>query len=138
MAPFKKENLPEREEKFMTEEQVRELIAASLANWTGITRFRTIETNVVTTSDFSSATHNHSNAAGGGQIGNSALNEDITVSNGGTGVSTLTGIVKGNGTSAFTAVVPISGTKNYFFATSSGGSPTTEVQFTDGVLSSEP
>lgn len=32
------------------------------------------------------------------------LNTDLTVSNGGTGVSTITGIVKGNGTSAMSAV----------------------------------
>lgn len=36
-------------------------------------------------------------------IGTLTLTTDLTVANGGTGVSTLTGIVKGNGTSAFSA-----------------------------------
>ena len=44
--------------------------------------------------------------AGGGtlQVGTLTLTNDLTVANGGTGASTLTGMVQGNGTSAFTVV----------------------------------
>lgn len=59
----------------------------------------------------------------------------LQVPNGGTGSSNLTGIIKGNGTSPFTAIVPISGT--YYVALSPGGSPTAAVTFTSGVLTSE-
>lgn len=63
--------------------------------------------------------------------------EIIAVSSGGTGVGTLTGIVKGNGTSAFSAISPLSGTKVYYVADSSGGAVTRKLTFTDGVLTSE-
>lgn len=61
----------------------------------------------------------------------------IAVSSGGTGVGTLTGIVKGNGTSAFSAITPLAGTKQYYVADSSGGAVTRRLTFTDGILTSE-
>lgn len=61
----------------------------------------------------------------------------IAVASGGTGVGTLTGIVKGNGTSAFSAITPLSGTKIYYVADSSGGAVTRKLTFTDGILTSE-
>lgn len=60
--------------------------------------------------------------------------EIIAVSSGGTGVGTLTGIVKGNGTSAFSAIVPKSGSGSFYVAASSGGAVTTKVDWTDGVI----
>lgn len=63
--------------------------------------------------------------------------EIIAVASGGTGVGTLTGIVKGNGTSAFSAITPLSGTKVYYVADSSGGAVTRKLTFIDGVLTSE-
>ena len=138
MPDFKNYNLPTPEKKFITEEEVRELIASSLANWTGITRFRTIETTIVSLSDFTNAQHTHANAAGGGQFNpNNAFTTPVTVPNGGTGVNTLTGIVKGNGAGAFTAVTPLAGAKIYYVADSSGGAVTRKLTFTDGVLTSE-
>lgn len=131
---FKQNNLSAPKEKFMTETEVRELIAASLANWTGITRFRTIETSLVSLTDFTDAQHNHSNAAGGGQITDAALSSVVTVPKGGTGVNSITGILKGNGAGVFTAITQLAGTKTCYVATSSGGSPTTQITFTDGVL----
>ena len=47
-------------------------------------------------------------------------------------VLSLTGILKGNGTGAITAVSGESGT--FFVAGSSGGSPTVEVTIVDGVI----
>lgn len=131
---FKNTTLPSQEKKYMTEEEVRELIASTLANWQGITRFRTIETTVLTLTDFTNSPHNHSNAANGGQITDSALSSAVTVPKGGTGANTLTGILKGNGASAVTTITQLAGTKTCFVATSSGGSPTTQITFTDGVL----
>ena len=61
----------------------------------------------------------------------------IAVASGGTGVGTLTGIVKGNGTSPFSAITPLSGTKIYYVADSSGGAVTRKLTFTDGILTSE-
>ncbi len=63
--------------------------------------------------------------------------EIVTVPNGGTGASTLTGILKGNGTSAFTAIVPLAGTKVYYVSDSSGGAVTRKLTFNDGVLTAE-
>ena len=61
----------------------------------------------------------------------------IAVLNGGTGAQSLTGILKGNGTSAFTAVVPLAGTHVYYVSDTSGGSPTRKLTFVDGVLTSQ-
>ena len=61
----------------------------------------------------------------------------LGVANGGTGVATLTGILKGNGTSAFTAIVSLAGTKVYYVADSSGGAVTRKLTFSDGILTSE-
>lgn len=131
-------NLPKNQEKYMTELEVRELISASLANYTGTVRFRTVETSLVTVSDFTDSQHNHQNAAGGGQLNPSlALSSAVPVSLGGTGTNSLTGIVKGNGAGAFTTVVPLAGTKVYYVADSSGGAVTRKLTFVDGVLTSE-
>lgn len=54
--------------------------------------------------DYTNATHNHTNNAGGGTLTDAALSSAVTVAKGGTGAATLTGVVKGNGTSAFTVV----------------------------------
>ena len=63
-----------------------------------------------TIASFTNATHNHTNAAGGGQITDAALSSAVTVAKGGTGATTLTSgnFLQGNGTSAVTAtkVVP--------------------------------
>jgi|15BtaG_2_1085339.scaffolds.fasta_scaffold00160_27 hypothetical protein len=61
----------------------------------------------------------------------------ISVAQGGTGATTLTGILKGNGTSAVTTVAPLAGTKVYYVADSSGGAVTRKLTFTDGILTSE-
>lgn len=61
----------------------------------------------------------------------------ITVPQGGTGAVTLTGILQGNGTSAFTAITPLSGTKVYYVADSSGGAVTRKLTFTNGILTAE-
>ena len=60
-----------------------------------------------------------------------------TVINGGTGVATITGILKGNGISPFTSITPLAGSKIYYVADSSGGAVTRKLSFTDGVLTSE-
>lgn len=117
---------------------MRELIAASLANWTGITRFRTIESTITTITDFTNSQHNHSNAANGGQLnGTNCFSTGVSVSNGGTGTNTLTGILKGNGAGAFTAVVPLAGTKTYWVSDTSGGAVNRKLTFVDGVLTAE-
>lgn len=56
-----------------------------------------------TIASFTNATHNHTNSAGGGQITDAALSSAVTVAKGGTGATTLTGVMIGNGTSAVTA-----------------------------------
>lgn len=61
----------------------------------------------------------------------------VAVIYGGTGAQSLTGILKGNGTSAFTAIVPLSGTKVYYVSDTSGGATNRKLTFTDGVLTSE-
>lgn len=56
-----------------------------------------------TIASFTNATHNHTNAAGGGQITDAALSSAVTIAKGGTGTgSTLTGLVRGSA-SAMTA-----------------------------------
>lgn len=129
---FLQYNLQPNKEPYMTEVQVRELIAAALANWTGITRFRTIESTTLTITDFTSSQHDHSNAANGGQITDSALSTFVSVPKGGSGANSLTGILKGNGASAFTALTPLAGTKVYYVSDSSGGAVTRKLTFTDG------
>lgn len=120
------------------ERQIRELIAASLANWTGVTRFRTIESTITTITDFTNSQHNHSNAANGGQLnGSNCFSSVVTVPNGGTGANSLTGIIKGNGAGAMTAVVPLAGTKVYFVSDTSGGAVNRKLTFVDGILTSE-
>ena len=56
----------------------------------------------------------------------------LSVSNGGTGASSLTGILKGNGTGAVTTVAGVSGT--FFVANGSGGSTTHQITVTNGVI----
>ena len=137
---FQENNLSSPNEQGLTkkqEQEIRELIAAALANWTGVTRFRTLETTLVSLTDFTSAQHTHENAAGGGQIDKDAINGVIDVPHGGTGVNTLTGIVKGNGAGIMTAVTPLAGTKVYYVSDSSGGTVNRKLTFTDGILTAE-
>jgi hypothetical protein len=134
---FNPDNLPSNKEKFMTELEVRELIAAALANYTGVVRFRNVTTTDVNISDFTNAQHTHTNTAGGGQLTDAALSSVVTVPKGGSGANSLTGILKGNGASAFTAITPLSGTKVYYVSDTSGGAVTRKLTFTDGVLTSE-
>ncbi len=61
----------------------------------------------------------------------------LPVASGGTGATTLTGILKGNGISAFTAITQLAGTKVYYVADSSGGAVTRKLTFTDGILTAE-
>lgn len=61
----------------------------------------------------------------------------LTVPQGGTGATTLTGILLGVGTSTITAVVPLSGSKVYYVSDTSGGPVTRKLTFTSGVLTSE-
>jgi hypothetical protein len=58
--------------------------------------------------DFSNATHDHTDAAGGGQLTDAALSSAIGVAKGGTGLTTLTSnaVILGNGTSSPTFVAP--------------------------------
>lgn len=58
----------------------------------------------------------------------------LGVSGGGTGAGTLTGILKGNGTAAVTAIVPISGSGTFYVAASSGGAVTKKVDYNSGVI----
>jgi hypothetical protein len=133
-------NIPAESDRGLTNKQkleIQELMAAALANWTGITRFRTIESVETTITDFTDAQHNHSGASGGGQLNpNNAFTTPVTVPNGGTGVNTISsgGILKGAGAGAITTVTPQAGTKTCYVATSSGGAVTTQITFTDGIL----
>ena len=61
----------------------------------------------------------------------------ISVAGGGTGATTLTGILKGNGTSAVSTITPLAGTKVYYVSDTSGGAVTRKLTFTDGILTSE-
>jgi len=136
MPKFKQNNIPAPSKDFVTDEEVREIIAAALANWTGITRFRTVESVVTVIADFSNAQHNHTNTSGGGQLTDAALSAVVTVPKGGTGVNTITsgGILKGAGAGAITTVVPQAGVKTCFVANTNGGLATTQITFTDGIL----
>lgn len=61
----------------------------------------------------------------------------LNVVSGGTGTNSLTGILKGNGTSAFTTITPLSGVKVYYVSDSSGGAVTRKLTFNSGILTSE-
>ena len=61
----------------------------------------------------------------------------LTVPKGGTGVGTLTGIVKGNGTGVFNAIVPLAGAKVYYVSDTSGGAVNRKLSFSNGILTSE-
>jgi hypothetical protein len=79
----------------------------------GTTDTQTLSGKTLTTptiASFANATHDHTSAAGGGQITDAALSSAVTVAKGGTGATTLTGVLIGNGTSAVTAVTAPSGT----------------------------
>ena len=76
-------------------------------------------------------------AVGVNIVGSVTPTNVVSVLYGGTGVQTLTGIVKGNGTSAFTAITPLVGTKIYYVADSSGGAVNRKLTFVDGVLTAE-
>lgn len=137
---FNPNNLPQQSEKYMTEIEVRELIAAALANYTGVVRFRNVTTTDVNIGDFTNAQHTHTNAAGGGQLTDSALSTMVTVPKGGTGVNSLTsgGVVIGQGAGAvITQSTVAAGAKIYYVSDSSGGAVTRKLTFTNGVLSSE-
>lgn len=143
MAPYKNTKIPTANDQGLTpkqEEEIRELIASSLANWTGITRFRTIESTVTTITDFTNSQHNHSNATGGGQLnGSTCFSTAVSVPNGGTGVNSLTSgaILKGNGAGNVTFITPLAGTKVYYVSDTSGGAVNRKLTFTDGVLTAE-
>lgn len=76
-------------------------------------------------------------AVGVNIAGNVVPDSTITVSQGGTGAVTLTGILKGNGTSAITTVTPLAGTKVYWVSDSEGGGIDRKLTFTDGILTAE-
>ena len=135
---FTQQNVSSPQKEYITELEARELIAAILANYEGIVRFRNIETTIVSISDFTSAQHNHSGASGGGQLnGSNCFSTVVSVPNGGTGANTLTGVLVGNGAGAFTATVPLAGTKVYYVADSSGGAVTRKLTFVGGILTAE-
>lgn len=69
--------------------------------------------------------------------GTAALAGPVAVGYGGTGATSLTGILKGTGTTAVTTITPLAGTKVYYVADSSGGAVTRKLTFTDGILTSE-
>jgi hypothetical protein len=140
MAEFKNNNLLAPSKKFVTEEEVREIIAAALANWTGVTRFRTIESVVTTITDFTNSQHNHTGSTGGGQLTDAALSTAVTVPKGGTGVNTLASgsILVGAGAGAVTTQTTVSAAaKVYYVSDTSGGAVTRKLTFTNGVLSAE-
>jgi hypothetical protein len=58
---------------------------------------------------FANASHNHTNSAGGGQLTDAVFNSPVTVGKGGTGSTTLNGVLIGNGTAAITgtSAVPV-------------------------------
>lgn len=138
---FNPDNLPSNKEEFMTELQVRELIAAALANYTGVVRFRNTTITDVNIADFTNAQHTHSNAAGGGQLNlNNVSTTPLTVPNGGTGVNTIASgsIPVGAGAGAISAQTTVSaGAKVYYVSDSSGGSVNRKLTFTNGILSAE-
>lgn len=137
---YKNYNLPPKDNTPLNieqERQVRELIAASLANWTGITRFRTIESTITTISDFTLSQHNHQNAAGGGQLNPaSCFSAVVPVANGGTGLNTITNnaVVIGQAAGNVSTITGKSGTFSFYVAASSGGAVTTKVDCDRGVI----
>lgn len=68
----------------------------------------------------------------------SSTSGTLAVSDGGTGAITLTGILKGNGTSAITAIAPLAGSKNYWVSDTLNGANSHNITFTNGVLTGEP
>ncbi len=138
MAENYENNIAPAEQKYTTEQEVRQIIASALANYSGVVKFRTIVSTTLSIADFTSSQHNHSNTTNGGQINpNTAFTTVVTVPNGGTGVNTLTGIAKGNGAGAFTAIVPLASTKIYYVSDTSGGAVTRKLTFVDGILTAE-
>lgn len=75
----------------------------------------------------------------GGEIQGATIGPEnvFSVAQGGTGASSLTGILKGNGTGAFTAIAPLAGTKVYYVSDSSGGAVNRKLTFSNGILVSE-
>lgn len=132
--------LPSEDNRGLTpqmELEIRELIASALANWTGITRFRTIESTETVITDFTDSQHNHSNAAGGGQFNpNNAFTTPVTVPNGGTGLNTITNnaVVIGQGAGNVSSIAGKSGTFSFYVASSSGGGVTTKVDCDRGII----
>lgn len=144
MADFKNSNIPQENSEGLNDKQkleIQELIAAALANWTGITRFRTVESVETTISDFTNAQHNHSGASGGGKFNpNNAFSSVVTVPNGGTGVNTLTSgsLILGQGAGAVSFQAPLSASaKVYYVSDTSGGAVTRKLTFTNGILTAE-
>lgn len=77
----------------------------------GTTNVQTLTNKTLTAptiGDFTNAQHNHTNAAGGGQITDAALSAAVTVAKGGTGLTTLTSanLLVGAGTSNVTFLAP--------------------------------
>jgi len=64
-------------------------------------------------------------------------NGALPVNQGGTGVTALTGIPLGSGTSPFSSITPLTGTKVYYVSDASGGTVNRKLTFTSGVLTSE-
>lgn len=118
------------------ERQVREIIAAALANYSGVVKFTTLQTTLISLSDFTNAQHNHQNTAGGGQLTDSALSTAVTVPKGGTGVNTITNnaIVVGQGAGSISTIVGKSGTGSFYVSASSGGAVTTRVDWDRGII----
>lgn len=77
--------------------------------------------------------------ATGGTINGATIGPSnaLTVTQGGTGATSLTGILKGNGTSTVTTITPLAGTKIYWVSDSNGGSVNRKLTFTDGILTNE-
>lgn len=71
---------------------------------------KTLTTPTISSTGFTNAQHAHAGATSGGQIPIANTTGTLAVDRGGTGATTLTGILKGNGTSAVTAVTAPSGT----------------------------
>jgi hypothetical protein len=139
MAENKQYNLPYNDTRGLNDRQkqeIQEIIAAALSNWTGVTRFRTIQSTITTITDFTDSQHNHQNAAGGGQLTTSAISGQIAVPQGGTGVNTIAtgGVMIGQGAGAITTVVGLSGTGTFYAAASSGASPTVRFDYSNGII----
>lgn len=61
----------------------------------------------------------------------------LPVPSGGTGATSLSGVLKGNGASPITGISNLTGSKVYYVSDSSGGAVTRKLTFTDGVLTNE-